>query len=159
MKCWMNELTVNEKLEKMWDDEFVACFSSVLVFACRLRLLFLYTHTHTHTHIHTHIDTYKITFQYALCLPIREIYQSVIEFCFLPFPHTCFLLTPTSTPVSWPSCSRIYTIFYVLYIYILSSYKTVPQQAGFPAGADKFGQPAAQYLPLNLLQCIFIIHC
>lgn len=148
MKCWMKVLTVNEKLEKMCDDEVVACFSSVLVFACRLDY---YSCTHTHT--------YKITFKCALCLPIREIYQSVIESCFLSFPHTCFLSTLTSTPVSWLSCSWIYTIFYVLHIYILSYYKTVPQQAGFPAGADKFGPPTAQYLPLKLLQCIFIIHC
>jgi len=42
----MKELHVNEKLEKLWYDENVACFiRTVLAFACRFLVLFFVSHT------------------------------------------------------------------------------------------------------------------
>jgi hypothetical protein len=45
MKGWMKELPVNKKLEKIRDDEAVACFTStVSAFARRFWLLYLFPH-------------------------------------------------------------------------------------------------------------------
>lgn len=101
MKCWMKELHVNEKLEKMWDDENVACFIRfVLAFACRFRLLFLVAHTYI-----------KITSKCALCLHVRAFLSICYWVLLLIVSAHLVLSTFTSTSVPWLSCCRTYTIF------------------------------------------------
>lgn len=113
MKCWMKELNVKGKLEKMWDDENVACFVRIfLAFACRFRLLFLVPHTYI-----------KITFKCVLCLHIGEFLSICYRVLFLIVSAHLVLSTFTSPPVSWLSCCRMYTTF----SHLIQQYPSKPE--------------------------------